>query len=160
MRYFISLFFTLITLTGICQIVGKYSSKDQSQLYELTVKWERYWNIHNMDSMGTLLRNDVDFVNVGGGWLKGKEETVALHKKNHATIFKTSAWTTDSVAIKYVKPDLAILHIKWSIKGDFDPDGTPRNPRHGVFTWVVTKQNHEWLLLAVHNVNVREAPAK
>jgi len=46
------------------------------------------------------------------------------------------------VEVKYVKPDLAIMHIRWGIKGDFDHDGTPREPRHGIFTWVVIKEKN------------------
>lgn len=55
-----------------------------------------------------------------------------------------------------VQPGLAIMHIGWGITGDFDPDGTPRKPRHGLFMWIATKQNGQWLLLAVHNTNIRD----
>jgi uncharacterized protein (TIGR02246 family) len=110
-----------------------------------------------MDSMATLFATDVDFVTKSGTWFKGKEGTVNHHKKNHATIFKTSTWTADSVAIKYVKPDLAIIHVGWGISGDTHHDGTPSDPRHGISTWILTKQDAHWLLLGVHNVNI-ESP--
>ena len=133
-----------------------YSRKDLNALNALAGKWQNYWNSHKMDSMGTLLRNDVDFVTVAGRWLKGKAEAIEHHKERHQIVFKKSAWQTDSVAIKYVKPNLAIMHIGWGMSGDVDPDGTPRKPRHGIFSWVVIKQNNQWLLLSVHNVNVNE----
>lgn len=82
---------------------------------------------------------------------------MAHHRKNHASIFKTSVWATDSVAIKYARPDLAIIHIGWGISGDAHHDGTLNDPRHGMSTWVLTKQKDQWLLLAVQNVNI-EAP--
>lgn len=47
-------------LNSNCQTIKKYDSKDLQALNEIPVKWERYWNIHNMDSMGTLLREEVD----------------------------------------------------------------------------------------------------
>jgi hypothetical protein len=31
-------------------------------LNEVADKWERYWNIHNMDSLATLFATDIDFV--------------------------------------------------------------------------------------------------
>ena len=109
-----------------------------------------------MDSLGNLLRTDVDFVGVAGLWMKGKTAAVKDHKQKHETIkFATSIWQTDSVAIKYVSPDIAILHIGWGISGDFEDDGMPRQPRHGIFTWVVSKQNNKWLLLAVQNTNIK-----
>ena len=92
------------------QATKTYNVIDQKKLNDLTVKWQHYWNIHNMDSMGTLLQENVDFVNVAGVWLKGKAATIIDHKQKHlGIIFKNSVWTTDSVAIKYVKPDLAVI---------------------------------------------------
>ncbi len=146
-----------IPCCGYSQQASIYNSKDLQALNDLASKWQKYWNVHNMDSMGTLLRDDVDFINVGGYWLKGKAQAVQDHKVKHQTVkFKTSIWQTDSVAIKYVKHDLAIMHIGWGISGDFENDGTPRQPRHGIFTWVVSKQNNKWLLLAVQNTNTKD----
>jgi uncharacterized protein (TIGR02246 family) len=147
--------FIVSSLTSFGQdLAVKYNTEDLAVLNSLPAKFQKYWNIHNMDSMGTMLTDDVDFVNVLGIWLKGKAATVARHKEVHLTQFKSSLWSTDSVEIKYVTSDLAIMHIGWGISGDFDPDGTPRKPRHGIFTWVVIKKKGDWLLLAVHNVNI------
>jgi uncharacterized protein (TIGR02246 family) len=151
------LLFMVAALSGFAQELTVFKPADAAALQSLATKWEHYWNSHNMDSMGTLLREDVDFVNVGGVWLKGKQNTVADHKQKHQSIvFKNSVWTTDEVAIKYVKPDLAILHVRWGIKGDNDLNGTPRTPRRGIFTWVANKEKGQWAILAAHNVNVRE----
>ena len=151
---FLATSFLLISITSFCQSNLKYDAKDFAALNALSDKWQKYWNMHNMDSMGTLLRDDVDFVNVGGNWLKGKVQVVQDHKTKHQSVkFKSSIWHTDSVTIKYIKSDLAIMHIAWGISGDFENDGTPRQPRRGIFTWVVSKQNNNWLLLAVQNTN-------
>jgi uncharacterized protein (TIGR02246 family) len=144
---------------GFSQTKLTYNSKDTNALNNLALQWEKYWNTHDMDSMGTLLTEDVDFVNVAGQWLKGKRQTVTTHKERHNIVFKESIWKTDSVNIKYVKSDLAIMHIGWGITGDVDPDGVARTPRHGLFTWVVTKRSNGWLILAVHNVNIRSTGA-
>ena len=142
---------------GFGQELKTYPSADLVALKALPDKWQQYWNRHDMDSMGTMLRNDVDFVNVAGVWLSGKQATIADHKQKHqGVMFKNSVWTTQSTAIKYVKPDLAILHIRWGLTGDNDMDGTPRPPRQGIFTWVVSKQTGLWQLLTAANVNVRE----
>ena len=135
-----------------------YHANDLDALKSLPVKWEKFWNNHNIDSLGGMLREDVDFVNLAGIWLKGKAATVKLLRQAHQTTFKSSIWETDSVEIRYVKPDLAILHIGWGVSGDVDPDGTSRKPRHGIFTWLVIKENGQWQLLTIDNVNIRETP--
>lgn len=151
--------FSFVFSISFCQNSARYNAKDLAALHSLVANWDKFWNIHDMNAMGTLLRNDVDFVNVAGQWLKGKKEAVSVHKERHAVVFRNSIFSSDSVAIKYVKPDVALLHINWHITGDVDPDGKPRVPRKGIFTWVVTKENNQWLVLAVHNVNIRETGA-
>ena len=154
--YLIILF--AISLRSFSQEDKIYQAKDLNALKSLPLKWEKYWNNHNIDSLGTMLKEDVDFVNLAGIWLKGKEATVKLLRQVHQTTFKSSIWTTDSMEIRYVKPDLAILHIGWGISGDVDPDGSSRKPIHGIFTWVVIKEKGQWQLLTIDNVSIRESP--
>jgi len=154
MRSLILFCFYAASLICYCQPPTKYDVKETRALNELAEKWQQYWNSHDMDSFATLFAADVDFVTKSGTWFRGKEETMNHHKKNHASIFKTSVWATDSVVIKYVKPDLAIIHIGWGLSNDTHHDGTPSEPRHGMSTWVVVKQTNRWLLLAVQNVNI------
>ncbi len=155
--YLIILF--AISLRSFSQEDKIYQAKDLNALRSLPLKWEKYWNNHNIDSLGTMLKEDVDFVNLAGIWLKGKEATVKLLRQVHQTTFKSSIWTTDSMEIRYVKPDLAILHIGWGISGDVDPDGSSRKPIHGIFTWVVIKEKGQWQLLTIDNVSIRESPS-
>ena len=67
---------TLLSLVSVSSFSQDrtFKSRDLADLNNLEVKWSRFWNMHNMDSMGTLLREDVDFVNVAGQWLKGKKK--------------------------------------------------------------------------------------
>jgi uncharacterized protein (TIGR02246 family) len=151
---FLIVFFT-VSLRGLSQEDKIYDAKDLAALKSLPVQWESYWNNHNMDSLGTLLQENVDFVNLAGLWLKGKVATMKLLTMVHQTTYKNSVWTTDSIELKYVTPDLAILHIGWGISGDTDPDGTPRKPKHGIFTWMVIQGKGQWLLLEMDNVSIR-----
>jgi uncharacterized protein (TIGR02246 family) len=156
MRFICSLvMLVVISIRSFSQEGMIYNKKDSGDLKLLPEKWEKYWNKHNMDSLSTMLTEDVDFVNLAGVWLKGKTASIQLLRLVHQTTFKSSIWITDSVKIRYVKPDLAILHIGWGLSGDVDPDGTNRIPKHGLFTWVVIKEKEQWKLLAIDNVNIK-----
>jgi uncharacterized protein (TIGR02246 family) len=145
----------IASLSCYCQTAKKYNNKDIHALHQMAEKWERFWNTHNIDSIATLLRDDVDYIDVIGYWMKGKSQTVQTLKKIHQGVkHKTSTWQTDSIAIKYVKPDLAIMYISWGKNGEVENDGTPRPPRHGIATWVIGKQNNNWLLLSVQSTNI------
>jgi hypothetical protein len=50
--------------------------------------------------------------------------------------------------VEFVTPDLALVQVTWALKGDRNPDGTKREPRDGVFTWVVVKKDGDWLIRA------------
>jgi len=155
MRLFILLTLACVPSLGCySQATEKYRADDVQALNNVAQEWERSWNSHDMNALATLFANDVDFVTKSGTWFKGKEATMNHHKQNHATIFKNSTWTKDNVEIKYVKPDLAIIHIGWGMSGDSHHDGTPSSPRHGLSTWVLKKRDAQWLLLAVHNANI------
>ena len=141
-------------LNCLGQGVASFGAQDTQALHQVAEKWQRSWNSHDMEAFATLFTDDVQFVTKSGTWFQGKQATMNHHKQNHATVFKDSTWTTDNVAIKYVKPDVALIHIGWGLSGDSHHDGTPSNPRHGISTWVVEKRQGQWLLLAVHNVNI------
>jgi uncharacterized protein (TIGR02246 family) len=153
-KIYLIIIFGVLSFKSFCQDDQRYPPKDRDALQALPVTFERCWNNHNMDSMGTMLTEDVDFINVAGTWFKGKTATVYDHKDSHSMMFKNSVFNIDSVSIRYVKSDLAIIHVGWGITGDLDPDGTPRKPRHGIFTWVAVRQKGRWLLLVVSNVNI------
>ncbi len=79
-----------ISLRSFGQEDKIYHAKDLDALKSLPVKWEKYWNNHNSDSLGTMLKGDVDFVNLAGVWLKGREATVKLLRQVHQTTFKAA----------------------------------------------------------------------
>jgi len=46
-----------------------------------------------------------------------------------------------------------------ALAGDRDPDGTPRPPREGVFTWVVKEREGEWRIRAAQNTHRGNLPS-
>jgi uncharacterized protein (TIGR02246 family) len=154
---FLIVFF--VSSRTFCQEDKIYPVKDLDALRALPATWEKDWNNHNIDSLGNMFREDVDFVNLAGVWLKGKTASVKLLKMVHQSTFKNSVWTTDSVDVKYVKPDLAIVHIGWGLRGDVNVDGSTRKQKHGIFTWVVIREKGQWQLLTIDNVTIIEAPS-
>jgi uncharacterized protein (TIGR02246 family) len=119
----------------------------------LAQKWQSAWNRHDMDALAALTTEDVEFVNVGGRWLRGRADFREHHAELHQVTFAESTWTTRHVKVKLLRPEVAIAHIEWSLKGDRNRDGTAREPRDGIFTWVLVKSGERWLIAAAHNTN-------
>ena len=135
------------------------NADDQGALRRIETGWQEAWNRHDMKALAALVAEDVDFITVAGTWLKGRKAFEEHHAARHAMQFKESVWTTTDVRVKFLKPDVALVHVSWGIEGDKDPDGTPRQPRRGIFTRVVTKEGGRWLIKASQNTNITAAPA-
>ena len=60
--------------------------------------------------------------------------------------------------IRFLAPDVALIHQTWSMAGDKNPDGTPRPPRDGIFTQVFVKRDGKWLITASQNTNIIVIP--
>lgn len=133
---------------------GKTSRwEDAASIRHLEQSWCQAWNRHDVRALADLLTMDADFVTVGGDWLRGRTEFRKHHALYHATSFKHSTFTVKGTSIKFLHPDLALTHVTWRMVGDFDPDGTPRKPRRGIFTQVLFRSQGRWRIMASHNTN-------
>lgn len=149
----------LVTVLFACAPASAQVATDEAAIRELATRWERAWNRHDMKELFSFLTEDADFVNVGARHWKGRQQIEAEHT-SRLNQFRESTWSVKNVALQFIKPDVALVHIDWTLAGDKDPDGTPRQPRGGVFTWVVVKQGSEWLLRAAQNTNLGLLAAK
>src|SRR5215203_487152 len=143
-----------IALPAAAQTKG--NAKDEEAIKGITFKWQEAWNLHDIKALAALVAEDVDFITVGGAWQKNRKEFAAFHTQRHEMQFKESIWTTKKTTVEFIKSDVAVAHVEWGIVGDKDPDGTPRPPRRGIFTWVLEKRKGAWTIIASQNTNIRE----
>jgi uncharacterized protein (TIGR02246 family) len=146
------LFATIMTLAGVSIALASEPSAEEGNR-ALAKAFESAWNAHDMQAFGRLLSEDVVWINVDAGRGTGREMVESRHAKVHAGKFKNSVMTVNDVEVQSIKPDVAIVYVNWGIRGDTDNDGTPRQPREGLFTWVTMKQGAEWKIRSSHNTN-------
>jgi ketosteroid isomerase-like protein len=122
------------------------------------------WNHHDMEAFGKLFAPDADFVNVAADWWKGRQTIQREHAYSHGTIpvgtpgeppqyygiFKTSTMRLTQIDVRFLRKDVAVAHASWELLGDAR---TP-NPRSGLFTFVLTRQNGGWLIAAAQNTEI------
>jgi uncharacterized protein (TIGR02246 family) len=126
---------------------------DVSAIRNLEQSWCEAWNAHDVRLLSNLLAPNADFVTVAGDWLQGRNDFRKFHNVLHSTTFKHSTFAVTRNTVRFIGPRLALTHVLWRIAGDFDPDGTPRKPRTGIFTQVLQKSRGKWLILASQNTN-------
>lgn len=139
---------------GLVLAESPKSAGDEALVRRMATRFAETWNAHDMDAMAELFAEDADFVNVAGLHLKGRAQIRAEHAKRHEMQFKESVLTIRGVTVRFPRPDLAIAHVEWAMRGDRDPDGTSRPPRDGVMTWTLVKEGQTWQIAASNNTNV------
>jgi uncharacterized protein (TIGR02246 family) len=134
------------------------ASADELAIQQVEERWQDAWNRHDMDTLSGLFTDDADFVQVNGRRWHGPAEIKANHAAVHQMMFKDSVWTNLKFDVRFLKPDIAVAHQTWSLRGDKNPDGTARTPREGLFTQVFVKREGRWLMTAAHNRNIVVVP--
>ena len=149
------LLLVLLVLGMTAQALAQ-SADDERAIRNLAQQYETGWNTHDMTVLGAMRAEDIDFVVVTGEHRKGREASMAKLGDQHRTQFRDSVWTNEKISVQFLRPDVALMHVEWAIKGDRNVDDTPRPPRRGIFTWVVVKDGTVWKLRAAQNTNKRE----
>ena len=149
------IFLTLIALPATAQQTTG-NNKDREAIKSIALKWQDAWNRHDMKALAALVAEDVDLITVAGTRLRSRKEFEADHARSHETVLRESVLTTNSMEVKFVRPDVAVAHFEWGITGVKGPDGIPRQPQRGIFTWVVEKRKGDWVIIVAQNTIIRE----
>ena len=142
-----------VVITGPLRSFGQ--SRDETEIRAVEIGLQEAWNHHDMKAWANLFTEDADFVNVAGWWWKGRGEIEKKHTEIHAYIFRDSTLTIGEVQTKFLTPEIAVVHVLWSLTGNRNPDGSDGQPRKGIFTQVLQKRNGKWLIAAAQNTDSR-----
>lgn len=106
----------------------------------------------NADNYTTI---DWDHINPGGGIDIGREATLKTVRAVHQSFLKNVSMTTDSMKVRFVSPEVALVTGYHSM----DPYVTPDSVRHEnvrqIKSYVIVKQKGKWLLTLDHNTNIQ-----
>jgi uncharacterized protein (TIGR02246 family) len=111
------------------------------------------WNAHDMKAFGNLFTEDADFVNVAGTWWKGRAEIQAKHEAGHALRYKASSLVTSGATVRQLRPDVALVHVRWTLSGAVDAEGKAAPVRQGILQIVGVKQPDGWRIASGQNTN-------
>jgi uncharacterized protein (TIGR02246 family) len=118
----------------------------------MTDGWINGWNAHDAAALGRLLTDDVDFVLVNGTMLHGRQDFTHVHAEQFSGRYKNSVFQKEGEPdFSFIRPDVAVVHWRWSISGVVNPDGSPAQTYHGIFTWVLVRTGDRWAIRAAQN---------
>lgn len=147
-----------LLLPGLLQAQGG-SAADEKAIRDIEAQWEAAWNRHDVPALVRSVAPDADIVNLSGAWMKGRDKFEANLAELHRDKVKESAWKMEEVNVKFLTPEIAVVHAYWNVHGERNPDGSALPPRRGLYTRVVIKRSGQWLILASQATEVLLPPA-
>jgi uncharacterized protein (TIGR02246 family) len=135
---------------GLLTISSKTYADETSPL-SLVKTYESDWNKHDVKDLAQIFTQNISFITVTGVYLKNRDAFFKAHARLHHGNYKNSVITLDNYSIKFIKPDVALVHWTWTMTGVLNSDGTAKPAYKGIFTWVAVKQNNTWQVLSSQN---------
>jgi uncharacterized protein (TIGR02246 family) len=149
--FFKALTLGLVTLmTGAA--FGQDHSQDEAEIRNVEKRQQEAWNQHDAKAYASLFTDDGDIVNVVGWWWKGRAEIEKKLTDAYAFVFRESALTIGDVEVKFLSPEIAVAHVKWTMTGARTPKGIPE-PQQGIQLQVLRKQAGKWMISSFQNTN-------
>ena len=128
-------------------------SKDERAIRAVAAPWPDDWNTHNFKGLANLFAVDGDYINDEGVWLRGRGEFENWYANQHRQMYLGSEWTSNQVTIRFIQPDIAVVHLTWGVRGDLDQKGLPRKGRPGISTWLLVKLGDGWKIRSAQDTS-------
>jgi uncharacterized protein (TIGR02246 family) len=139
---------SLVLLTANIFAAGQ--ADDEAAIRALEARQPEAWNQHDAKTYASLFTEDGDCVNIVGWWWKGRAEIERKLTDAYVYVFKESRLTFTNVDIRFLTPDAAVAHVRWTMTGAKTPGGIPV-PQQGIETNVLQKKGSQWLIAAFQN---------
>jgi uncharacterized protein (TIGR02246 family) len=133
---------------------GSFMTKtDEDAICEIELRFNEAWGRHDAIAMVESLADDAQFVTVNGAWTRTRAEYLELMERLHGASgpFRASTRETPEMQVRFLAPDVAMMHSRFHIHGDVDEP-----ERTGIGTRVVRKIDGRWQTVAVQNTDLRD----
>ena len=130
------------------------SAVDEKAIRDVEARWEEAWNSNDVPAMSRDFAPDVDAINLAGEWFKGRAPFAQSLRELHSDKTNGSIWQTEETSIKFLTPEIAIVHVLINSHGEHNPDGSLRPARHAILTRVEVKRGGQWLIVASQATNI------
>jgi uncharacterized protein (TIGR02246 family) len=132
---------------------------DEQAIETLVREVEHAWNTHDMGRFAACFAEDADFVNVRGWWWRGRDEIERNHALFHETMFRNSTMELERAAVKEVRPDVVVAHVRWRmLDHEFGGRDQTSEPRVGLWSWVIRDREGRPEIVSSHNTDTAEIP--
>lgn len=109
------------------------------------------WNAGSGEQFAVPFAEDADYVVINGTQIKTRKVIAKGHQDIFDTVYKNSNLTLKVDSIRFLKPDVAVVHVSGLLK--ISEANTIRT-RNVKITLVMTKNENKWQIAAFQNTQV------
>lgn len=125
--------------------------QDKAAIEEIVKSVERAWNAGDSKGFAAPFAEDADYVIINGMHAKGRAAIDEGHRRIFDTIYKGSNNTMTVESVRFIRPDVALVHARAHLKFH---DGKNVREGKGRSTWVMTQDDGKWSIAAFQNTPI------
>ena len=144
-----TLVFVTLLMLGFSGQTIESQSADESAMREGVKQMETGWNTKSGALFAKPFAEDADYVVINGMYIKGRAVIETQHQRIFDTIFKDTTLTLTVKQIRFLRPDVAIVHVSGQRVGP-----SKDHNQEAMITLVMTKQKDGWVIAAFQNTAI------
>jgi ketosteroid isomerase-like protein len=84
-------------------VAATLSKEDDAAVRKIVTDFEKSWNTHDIKFMGSLFREDAEFVNIAGMHWRGRDAIVKAHVILDQSMFKNTKVKTEAIETNHLQ---------------------------------------------------------
>lgn len=139
---------------------SSHPSTDLEQIEALVAAMFATWNRGDLEAYANSWTEDGELVNVLGMHRHGRAEILAELEFLHATRFRGTQIFDLGHDVRFLTPEVAVVHVRWEMRGDAGQPGheVHEGVRRGILTHIAQRTPEGWRLVASQNTDVQPIP--
>jgi uncharacterized protein (TIGR02246 family) len=144
-----------IFLLALCTLAVRApaAQTDQAAIEALESKQAAAWNAHDASAYADLFTPDGDAVSVVGWWWSSRDEIRDKLTEAFALAFKDSRLTIGDIKVRKIFPDVAVVHVRWTMTGALALPGESAPPHDGIQLQVLVRSQNGWRIASLQNTD-------
>lgn len=140
--------------TSSCATTSTADAGDEAAIRQSVLAMTEAFNQRDDAALIALAAPDADYVTVVGRWTRGTAAYVKSRRSRFNGPLKDAVLRPLETHIRFIRPDVAVVHVTHEISGMLDQAGTPLPPHPELSTRIYVKRGGRWLLSAFHNTGL------
>lgn len=151
MKLILYIFLTL----ALCSCSRNEKPDDENAVRKIVLDFQEDFNKGSFEKAETYATNDWVHINPGGGIDNGRESILKSVRGVHQSFLKGITMTTDSMEVRFIKPDVALVTAYHTMDDYMTPDSVKHVNQQQIKSYVIIKQDGKWMLTLDHNTIIQ-----